>query len=176
MIRAIFEKIGILYIALVIFITSVALLFLPAKLQEQLALQNIKADYGKFIGPIFILAGTYLIVALIAKIFSLVNRWRYNRKLKNLIIEKLEALTNDDMLILGEFYDANTQIFRETATLNYYDRRVKLLESYGLIYRLTSSGIGTMTSANEMSCPMPYKLHHMAWKKLNKSTWNETNI
>ena len=118
-IRAIFEKIGILYIVLVIFITSAVLLFLPSNLQEQLVLQNIKDDYGKFIGPVFIVSGTYLIVAFIGKICSLVNSWRDNRKFKKLLIEKLETLTSDDMLILAEFYDADTQLLRETATLNY---------------------------------------------------------
>lgn len=175
-IRAIFEKVGILYIAMVIFTTSAALIFLPSSLQEQLMLQQIKDDYGRFLGPIFILSGAYLVVAFIRKLVLFVSNWNDKRKHRRLIIEKLENLTSDDMLILAEFYDPDTELLRETAALNYYDRRVKLLESYGIIWRLTSSGIGTLTRNNDVSCVLPYKLYHLAWKYVNKSMKRENRL
>lgn len=166
-IRVIFERVGILYLGMIIFITSAAIVFLPENMQEQLMFQQIRADYGKFFGPLLILSGAYLVVAFISKVFAFIGDWKYRRDHKRFIIEKLENIDSDELSVLAAFYDPSTQLLRESALLDYFDRRVKLLEAYGIIIRLADSGICGMDRNYNMTAPMAYKLHSLARKHIN---------
>jgi hypothetical protein len=167
-IKVIFEKLSIIYIAMIFFLTSAAVIFLPGEFQEKLMLYPIKAEYDKYLGPIFIVSGAYLLVAISGRLISFFSEWKRRRDWKNLVLERLQDLAEDEISVLLAFYEHDSNIFRETASLNCFDRRVKLLESYGIIIRLASSGIASLgLYDNEMTCVMPYKLNGLARKKLN---------
>ena len=168
-IRAIFEKIGILYLATTVFLTSGALLFLPLAYQEILMLQPFRDNYQWIIGPAFLVSAIYLIIAIVNRTMSYIRNGLNRRKRKSALLRKIKELSQDEFNVLSAFIDPVSKMVVESADLDYCDGRVKILESYCVIKRLASSGFGTMgVFDNTMSCLLPYMIHPIAKKELSE--------
>jgi len=132
-VRTIFEKVGVLYFASTCLLTTMAILFLPIEILDQIMLSEVKNEWGKFIGLVFILSIAYLTIAIVGYVHRYINKIWYGHKFKAIIIDKLHNLNSDELRIIGTFYDMRSEQLRDIADLDYCDGTVKNLINKGVI-------------------------------------------
>ncbi len=85
-------------------ISSGCLLFLPERALIFLKLTEFISSYGKFIGIIFLLTTTFLIIVLIIWISSKIGNGIRKKRNKKISIDKLNYLDSYEKAVIREFF------------------------------------------------------------------------
>ncbi len=125
------------YLAALCLVSGV-LLFVPETWISGLGLVSFVASYRTWIGLVFLVSTCICVVSLsIALIDSVKGAWR-SRAIRNYVVTKLNALTEDEKQILRFYFAKNTR----ANSLRVDDGVVQELVSSRIIYR--SAQIGDM--------------------------------
>ena len=91
-------------IVFVICLCCAVILFVPAEFLTRLSLTGFLADYGKYIGIVFIISSSLLMLAFINYVLKVINWKVSSRRFKKRALEELQYLNMHERALLREFY------------------------------------------------------------------------
>jgi len=141
----------------VIWLSSGLILFVPNNFLIKLNLSDFLKDYGKYIGIIFLISSTFLMVTLLYYIGSLINRYRMTKKIKDSILNDIKCLNINEKALLREFYINDKQTLQMPLD---NDTVVGLVNKH-IIYQASSTGFTYSHGAY-----FPYTMTEIAFKNL----------
>jgi|LauGreDrversion4_2_1035121.scaffolds.fasta_scaffold10435_1 hypothetical protein len=141
----------------VIWLSSGLILFVPNNFLIKLNLSDFLKDYGKYIGIIFLISSTFLMVTLLYYIGSLINRYRMTKKIKDSILNDIKCLNINEKALLREFYINDKQTLQMPLD---NDTVVGLVNKH-IIYQASSTGFTYSYGAY-----FPYTMTEIAFKNL----------
>lgn len=141
----------------VIWLSSGFILFVPNNFLIKLNLSDFLKDYGKYIGIIFLISSTFLMVTLLYYIGSLINRYRMTKKIKDSILNDIKCLNINEKALLREFYINDKQTLQMPLD---NDTVVGLVNKH-IIYQASSTGFTYSHGAY-----FPYTMTEIAFKNL----------
>lgn len=95
-------KLPIRFVFIIGLIMGLLLVF-PEKVVQKLQLTDFKSEYGKYIGPIFLVSVVYLGVILVIFLWNKIKGCIAKKKFNKNIVEVLNSLSLPDIYLLREF-------------------------------------------------------------------------
>ncbi len=120
----------------VIWICSLLLLFLPAKIVEKLKLDEFIAEYGKYVGLAFIFCSAFLIVTLVSFLTKRGKSKRYIKSIEETILKSINNLDSHEKALLREFVING----KSALQLPFDNDTVQGLVNKHVIYQISDTG------------------------------------
>lgn len=121
----------------VIWISSLLLVVLPKSMLNKFMLAEFKANYGQYIGPVFLFSSAISLWMVGKLIIDKIKQNKYVNQRQKEIIECLNNLNFNEIVVLREFVIQSKNTIK--APMN--DETVIALENAGVIYKATTSAI-----------------------------------
>lgn len=121
---------------LVLFLSSALILFVPEHTLSKLNLKDFLADFGKFIGIIFIISSAFLLVILITYLSKQINLRKAKSDVRRIILKEINNLGFHERALLREFYING----KDTLQLPMDNDTVVGLQRKHILYQVSGTG------------------------------------
>lgn len=135
------------------FLVTSIIIFLPKKYINLLRLERLFNQYGWIAGLVFVITGVFLLIFVISKIISWINKRIYYYKKKN----RLKDLSFEEKKALNRF------IYFQERTINF-----NLIDN-NIIKSLANQGFVRYTSREGDPFAFPFTIKEWVYKYLNKN-------
>jgi len=162
--KVIIEKAKLVYLCLVITMTSIVLFYLPDNLVMKLKLYPIREEYSGYINLMALLSCIYLLIIIAKRTYELMIIQWYKYVLNKKIKDKMKNLSTDEKVILGNFInnEGNVDIF---AYMDSRNKSVIELQSCGVLEIYIQRGQDNrILNGRTLRLDTPYKLNALARK------------
>ena len=109
------------------------LLFFPENVVQKLQLTDFKSEYGKYIGPLFLISVVYLTVMLSIYLWNKIRVFIATKKFNKSLVGILNSLTLPDIYLLREFFLQGKDVievpYESTEFTSLYNKRILVIAS-----------------------------------------------
>lgn len=109
------------------------LLFFPENVVQKLQLTDFKSEYGKYIGPLFLISVVYLTVMISIFLWNKVRVFIATKKFNKSIVGILNSLALPDVYLLREFFLQGKDVievpYESTEFTSLYNKRILVIAS-----------------------------------------------
>lgn len=111
-------------------------MFFPENVVQKLQLTDFKSEYGKYIGPLFLISVVYLTVMLSISLWNKIRLFIATKKFNKTIVESLNSLTLPDIYLLREFFLQGKDVievpYESTEFTSLYNKGILVIASNNL--------------------------------------------
>lgn len=113
------------------------LLFFPENVVQKLQLTDFKSEYGKYIGPLFLISVVYLTVMISIFLWNKVRVFIATKKFNKSIVGILNSLALPDVYLLREFFLQGKDVievpYESTEFTSLYNKRILVIASNNVL-------------------------------------------